>query len=44
MEAGQVEVLADGRAREVKASLARDHELLYPPMEQFWDSAIAARG
>jgi NAD(P)-dependent dehydrogenase (short-subunit alcohol dehydrogenase family) len=44
VEAGQVEVLADERSRFVKASLPRDHELLYPPLEQFWDAAIAARG
>jgi NAD(P)-dependent dehydrogenase (short-subunit alcohol dehydrogenase family) len=44
VEAGQVEVLADDRTREVKASLPRDHELLYPPLEQFWDAAVAARG
>ena len=44
VEAGQIEVLADARTREVKASLPRDHELLYPPLEQFWDAAVAARG
>ena len=44
VEAGQVEVLADERSRYVKASLPRDHELLYPPLEQFWDAAVAARG
>jgi hypothetical protein len=26
------------------ARAPRDHELLYPPLEQFWDAAIAARG
>jgi NAD(P)-dependent dehydrogenase (short-subunit alcohol dehydrogenase family) len=40
VEAGQVEVLADERTRTVKASLSRDHELIYPPIQQFWDSAI----
>ena len=44
VEAGQVEVLADERSRYVKASLPRDHELLYLPLEQFWDAAVAARG
>ena len=41
---GQIEVLADARTREVKASLPRDHELLHPPLEQFWDAAVTARG
>jgi NAD(P)-dependent dehydrogenase (short-subunit alcohol dehydrogenase family) len=40
IEAGQVEVLADERTRFVKASLPRDHELIYPPVQEFWDSAI----
>jgi 3-oxoacyl-[acyl-carrier protein] reductase len=44
VEAGQIEVLADDRTREVKASLPCGHELLYPPLEQFWDAAVAARG
>jgi len=39
VEAGQPEVLADERTRTVKASLSRDHELIYPPIQQFWDSA-----
>ena len=25
----------------VKASLPRDHELIYPPVQEFWDSAVA---
>jgi NAD(P)-dependent dehydrogenase (short-subunit alcohol dehydrogenase family) len=41
---GQIEVLADERSRFVKASLPRDHELLYPLLEEFWDAAVAARG
>ena len=41
--AGQIEVLADERTRFVKGSLARDHELIYPPVQKFWDDAIAAR-
>ena len=40
VEAGQVEVLADERSRFVKASLPRDHELIYPPIEEFWDAAV----
>jgi len=44
VESGQIEVLADPRTREVKASLPRDHELLCLPLEQFWDAAVAARG
>jgi hypothetical protein len=40
IEAGQVEVLADERTRFVKASLPRDHELIYPPVQEFWDAAI----
>jgi len=40
VEAGQVEVLADERTRFVKASLPRDHELIYPPVQAFWDAAV----
>jgi len=40
VEAGQIEVLADERTRTVKADLSRDHELIYPPVQEFWDSAI----
>ena len=40
VEAGQIEVLADERTRTVKASLSRDHELIYPPIQQFWDEAV----
>lgn len=40
VEAGQIEVLADERSRTVKASLSRDHELIYPPVQEFWDAAI----
>ena len=39
VEAGQIEVLADERTRFVKASLPRDHELLYAPLQAFWDAA-----
>jgi NAD(P)-dependent dehydrogenase (short-subunit alcohol dehydrogenase family) len=38
VEAGEIEVLADERTRFVKASLSRDHELIYPPVQEFWDS------
>src|SRR5215467_5094128 len=41
VEAGQVEVLADERTRAVKAELSRDHELIYPPVQEFWDAAVA---
>ena len=40
VEAGQVEVLADERTRTVKAQLSRDHELIYPPVQEFWDAAV----
>jgi NAD(P)-dependent dehydrogenase (short-subunit alcohol dehydrogenase family) len=40
VEAGQVEVLADERTRFVKASLPHDQELIYPPVQEFWDSAL----
>jgi NAD(P)-dependent dehydrogenase (short-subunit alcohol dehydrogenase family) len=41
VEAGQIEVLADERSRFVKASLSRDHELIYPPVQEFWDGAVS---
>ena len=44
VKAGQIEVLADERSRFVKASLSRDHELIYPPVQEFWDGAIAGSG
>jgi NAD(P)-dependent dehydrogenase (short-subunit alcohol dehydrogenase family) len=40
VEAGQIEVLADERTRTVKAELSRDHELIYPPIQEFWDAAV----
>jgi len=40
VEAGEIEVLADERSRSVKASLSRDHELIYPPVQAFWDAAV----
>jgi NAD(P)-dependent dehydrogenase (short-subunit alcohol dehydrogenase family) len=39
VEAGQVEVLADDRTRQVKAALSRDHELIYPAVQDRWDAA-----
>ena len=44
VEAGQAEVLADERTRSVKASLPRDHELIYPPVQEFWDAALKGGG
>jgi NAD(P)-dependent dehydrogenase (short-subunit alcohol dehydrogenase family) len=40
VEADQTEVLADERTRTVKASLSRDQELIYPPVQEFWDEAV----
>lgn len=40
VEADQIEVLVDERSRFVKASLSRDHELIYPPVQAFWDSMV----
>jgi NAD(P)-dependent dehydrogenase (short-subunit alcohol dehydrogenase family) len=40
VEAGQVEVLADERSRTIKAQLSRDQELIYPPLQKFWDDAL----
>ena len=37
VEAGGIEVLADERTRTMKASLSRDHELIYPRVQEFWD-------
>ncbi len=34
-------VVADRRAdRFAKASLPRDQELIYPPVQEFWDAAV----
>ena len=44
VEAAQVEVLADERSRFVKASLPRDHELIYPPVQEFWDKLVHQTG
>ena len=40
VEAGQIEVLADDRSRTVKAELSRDHELIYPAVQDFWNQLI----
>src|SRR3984885_11593138 len=40
VEGGGIEVLADERTRTVKAELSRDHELIYPPVQAFWDSLL----
>jgi NAD(P)-dependent dehydrogenase (short-subunit alcohol dehydrogenase family) len=40
VEAGRVEVLADERTRTIKAQLSRDQELIYPPVQEFWDAAV----
>jgi NAD(P)-dependent dehydrogenase (short-subunit alcohol dehydrogenase family) len=40
VEAGQAEVLCDERTRTVKAELSRDQELIYPPVQKFWDDAL----
>jgi len=42
VEANQIEVLADERSRTVKASLSRDHELIYPSIQEFWDAAVSS--
>ncbi len=44
VESGRVEVLADERTRTVKAELSRDHELIYPPVQEFWDTAVSGTG
>ena len=38
VEAGQTEVLIGDRTRRVKASLPRDHELIYPAVQAAWDA------
>jgi NAD(P)-dependent dehydrogenase (short-subunit alcohol dehydrogenase family) len=44
VEAGQVEVLADQQTRTVKTELSRDQELIYPPLQEFWDSLLKGHG
>ena len=36
-------MLADERTRTIKAELSRDQELIYPAVQEFWDSAIQGR-
>jgi NAD(P)-dependent dehydrogenase (short-subunit alcohol dehydrogenase family) len=43
VEADQPEVLADEQTRTIKAELSRDQELIYPPLEQFWDAALKGK-
>jgi NAD(P)-dependent dehydrogenase (short-subunit alcohol dehydrogenase family) len=38
VEGGRIEVLAGERTRRVKASLSRDHELIYPDVQAKWDA------
>jgi NAD(P)-dependent dehydrogenase (short-subunit alcohol dehydrogenase family) len=38
VEAGQVEVLADGRTRRIKSLLPQDHEKIYPAVQAAWDA------
>ncbi len=40
VEKGEIEVLADERSRFVKTSLSHDHELIYPQIQEFWDTAL----
>src|SRR5215813_4186152 len=40
VEAGRIEVLADERTRTIKAQLSGDQELIYPPVQEFWDAAV----
>jgi NAD(P)-dependent dehydrogenase (short-subunit alcohol dehydrogenase family) len=44
VEAGGVEVLADEETRTIKASLPRDHELIYPQVQEFWDTMTKGSG
>jgi hypothetical protein len=40
VDSGLPEVLADERSKFVKEALSRDHELIYPPVQQFWDTLL----
>jgi NAD(P)-dependent dehydrogenase (short-subunit alcohol dehydrogenase family) len=42
VEAGQIEVLADGRTRRVKEAVPRDHELIYPSLQASWNATHPA--
>ncbi len=41
VETGRVEVLTDERSRFVKDSLSHDQELIYPSVQEFWDSLLS---
>lgn len=41
VEEGRVEVLADEMTRDMKASLPRDHELIYPRIQAAWEASLA---
>ena len=43
VDRGAIEVLVDERSRFVKASLSHDHELIYPPVQEFWDEVVRGR-
>ena len=34
------ELRKDERTRTVKAQLSHDHELIHPPVQEFWDAAV----
>jgi len=38
VEAGEIEVLVGERPRRIKDSVPRDHELLYPAVQEAWDA------
>ncbi|QWF76762.1 SDR family oxidoreductase [Amycolatopsis sp. CA-230715] len=38
VEAGEEEVLADERTRQMKAALPREHELIYPEVQRQWEA------
>jgi NAD(P)-dependent dehydrogenase (short-subunit alcohol dehydrogenase family) len=42
LERGEVEVLTDERTQFVKGSLSRDHEVIYPPVQDFWNSLFTS--
>jgi hypothetical protein len=43
-DAVDIEVLADERSRFVKASLPRDDELIYRPVQEVWGAALKGTG
>jgi NAD(P)-dependent dehydrogenase (short-subunit alcohol dehydrogenase family) len=36
--------LCHERTRTIKAELSRDQELIYPPVQKFWDDALKGQG